>query len=151
VILWQKWRSSPYGLHPRFNDFGTLPKVTTLSKLKTHTGMDEMRIRVFLITVALMALTTSLAAAQSSAPPASERRIASRVAATYPELAKKMHIHGVVRVEAVVRPNGSVKSTRALGGNPVLVDAALDAVGKWKFESGQNETTEVVQLVFESQ
>lgn len=101
--------------------------------------------------VVLVALTTSLATAQSSAPATSERKIASRVAPAYPDLAKKMHIHGTVRVEAVVRPNGSVKSTRVLGGNPVLVDAALDAVGKWKFESGQNETTEVVQLTFEGQ
>ncbi len=101
--------------------------------------------------VVLVALTTSLVTAQNSAPAASERKIASRVAPAYPDLAKKMHIHGTVRVEAVVRPNGSVKSTRVLGGNPVLVDAALDAVGKWKFEAGQNETTEVVQLAFESQ
>jgi TonB family protein len=114
-------------------------------------GIDEMRIRVFLITVALMAFSTSLTIAQSTAPAALERKIAARVAPNYPDLAKKMHIHGVVRVEAVVRPNGSVKSTRVLGGNPVLVDAALDAVGKWKFESGQNETTEVVQLAFEGQ
>jgi|SRR5579863_10197668 TonB family protein len=111
-----------------------------------------MERRVAIITaVVLVALTTSLVTAQSAAPPAPERKIASRVAPTYPDLAKKMHIHGTVRVEAVVRPNGSVKSTRVLGGNPVLVDAALDAVGKWKFEAGQNETTEVVQLAFESQ
>ena len=45
-----------------------------------------------------------------------------------------MHIHGIVRVEAVVKANGTVKSTRVLGGNPVLVDAAIEAVGKWKFE-----------------
>jgi outer membrane biosynthesis protein TonB len=38
-----------------------------------------------------------------------------------------------------------------LGGNPVLVDAAIEAVGKWKFEPGQNETTQVVQLTFEDQ
>jgi TonB family protein len=62
-----------------------------------------------------------------------------------------MHIRGIVKVEAVVRPNGTVKSTRVLGGNPVLVDAALDAVGKWKFEPAQGETTEVVQLAFEGQ
>jgi outer membrane biosynthesis protein TonB len=59
-----------------------------------------------------------------------------------------MHIQGIVKIEAVVRPNGSVKSTRVLGGNPVLVDAAADAVSKWKFETGQSETTEVVQLTF---
>lgn len=107
--------------------------------------------KVAFLTVIVLALSTGLVSAQSSAPASSDRKIASRVAPAYPDLAKKMHIRGTVRVEAVVRPNGSVKSTRVLGGNPVLVDAALDAVGKWKFEAGQNETTEVVQLAFESQ
>jgi TonB family protein len=60
-----------------------------------------------------------------------------------------MHIHGIVRVEVIVRPNGSVKSSRVLGGNPVLVESAQDAVGKWKFEPTQAETTEIVQLAFE--
>ncbi|MGP8095207.1 MAG: energy transducer TonB [Candidatus Sulfotelmatobacter sp.] len=74
-----------------------------------------------------------------------------RVTPDYPELARRMHIHGVVKVEAIVRPNGTVKTTRVLGGNPVLVDPAAAAVGKWKFEPAQTETTEVVQVVFESQ
>ena len=114
--------------------------------------MDAMRRSVAVITVLLVALATSLASAQNAPSSTnSERKVASRVAPNYPELAKKMHIHGAVRVEAVVRPNGSVRATRALGGNPVLVDSALEAVNKWKFESAQGETTEVVQLVFESQ
>jgi TonB family protein len=105
-----------------------------------------------LAVTALVALTSYAASAQNAPASANaDRKIASRVAPIYPELAKKMHIHGIVRVEAVVRPNGYVKSTRVLGGNPVLVDAARDAVGKWKFEAAQNETTEVVQLTFESQ
>jgi TonB family protein len=109
------------------------------------------RVLVLAVT-ALVALTTCAASAQNAPATANvDRKIASRVAPLYPELAKKMHIHGIVRVEAVVRPNGYVKSTRVLGGNPVLVDAARDAVGKWKFEAAQNETTEVVQLTFESQ
>ena len=41
--------------------------------------------------------------------------------------------------------------TRVLGGNPVLVESAQDAVGKWKFEPAQNETTEIVQVAFEAQ
>jgi len=81
----------------------------------------------------------------------SERKISARVAPAYPELAKKMHIHGVVRIQAIVRPNGTVKSTRILGGNQVLAEAAEDAVGKWKFEPAQSGTTEVVQLAFEGQ
>jgi TonB family protein len=99
-----------------------------------------------------VALTTGLMTAQSvPAPGNSERKIASRVAPTYPDLAKRMHMHGVVKLEAVVRPNGTVKSTRVLGGNPVLVDAAVSAVGKWKFETAQSETVEVVQLAFDAQ
>jgi TonB family protein len=111
-----------------------------------------MRRGALILAVALVALTSSLASAQNSTVSSnSERKISSRVAPVYPELAKKMHIHGTVRVEAIVRPNGSVKSTRVLGGNPVLVDAAQDAVTKWKFEPAQAESTEVVQLAFEGQ
>jgi TonB family protein len=93
-------------------------------------------------------LFCSVMCAQNNAGTASERKINTRVAPAYPELAKKMHLQGVVKIEAVVRPNGSVKSTRVLGGNPVLIDAASDAVSKWKFEPSQAETTEVVQLTF---
>jgi len=111
-----------------------------------------MRRSVLFTAVALIALTTSLVTAQSVPGSSnSDRKVASRVQPNYPELAKKMHIRGTVRVETVVRANGSVKSTRVLGGNPVLVDAAIDAVGKWKFETAQNETTQVVQVVFEGQ
>lgn len=108
-----------------------------------------MRSTVRVIAFALVTLTAVLGTAQNTAH--EERKVASRVAPNYPELARKMHIHGVVKVEAVVRPNGSVKSTRVLGGNPVLVDAALDAINKWKFEPGPGETAEVVQLTFEGQ
>lgn len=101
--------------------------------------------------LAVMAITINLAHAQGTESQNSDRKVTARVAPVYPELAKKMHIHGSVRVEAIVRPNGTVKSTRVLGGNPVLVDAAVDAVTKWKFEPAQSETTEVLQLAFESQ
>jgi len=102
--------------------------------------------------VAVAVLSLSHLQAQSApATSTSERKVTTRVAPSYPELAKKMHIHGTVKVEAVVRPNGSVKSTRILGGSPVLVDAASEAVKKWKFEPAPSETTEVVQLVFEGQ
>lgn len=98
----------------------------------------------------MMALLSSQALPQNPSVSGSERKVASRAAPAYPELAKKMHIHGVVKIEAMVRPNGTVKSTRVLGGNPVLVEAAQEAVNRWKFEPAQNETTEVVQVAFES-
>ena len=79
-----------------------------------------------------------------------ERKIVSKVDAVYPDLAKRMRVGGVVKVEVVVRANGNVKSTRVLGGNPVLIESATDAVRKWKFEAASAETTEVLQLTFEN-
>lgn len=109
-----------------------------------------MRSRVLYLAF-ILALSFHLAHAQNTTvSSSSERKVSSRVPPVYPELAKKMHIHGVVKVEATVRPNGSVKSSRVLGGSPVLVDAAQDAVSKWKFEPAQSETTEIVQVGFEA-
>lgn len=111
-----------------------------------------MRRRWFYLSVALIMCFGSLASAQTAnAPNNSDRKVELRVAPVYPELAKKMHIRGSVRVEATVRPNGTVKSTRVLGGNPVLIQSAQDAVSKWKFEAAQGETTEIVQLSFEAE
>jgi TonB family protein len=107
--------------------------------------------RVIVSAVVLLA-SFGLALAQSvpeTSP--SGRKVVSRVAPVCPELARRMHIEGVVKLEAIVKPNGSVRTTRVLGGNPVLVEAATDAVTKWKFEPAANETTELVQLVFVAQ
>lgn len=107
--------------------------------------------RQFAVSVAVAVILLTQVQAQSSAPPASGRAVASRVAPAYPELARKMHIRGTVKVEAIVRANGLVRATRILGGNPVLIEAASDAVKKWKFEPASAETIEVVQLTFEAQ
>ncbi len=87
--------------------------------------------------------------AAAAAQPHPERRIISKIAPTYPELARRMHLQGAVKLEVGVKADGGVKSTRALGGNPVLVQAAADAVSKWKFEVSSGETVEIVQLTFQ--
>ena len=110
-----------------------------------------MRSGVLILAVVLALSSNPLRAQNTTVSSNSERKVSARVAPAYPELAKRMHIHGAVRIEAIVRPNGTVKSTRILGGNPVLVEAAQDAVSKWKFEPAQSETTEIVQLAFEGQ
>jgi TonB family protein len=117
---------------------------------KSKINIDiSLKIAAFIV-IAIISFT-QVQAQSTPAPTGSGRKVTARVAPAYPELAKKMHIQGTVKVEAVVRPNGTVKSTRILGGNPVLIEAASDAVKKWKYEAGQSETTEVAQLTFESQ
>ena len=78
-----------------------------------------------------------------------ERKVVTKIAPVYPEIAKRMLVSGVVKLEVVVRANGRVKSTKVLGGSPALIESATDAVFKWRFEAAPKETTEVVQITFE--
>ena len=78
------------------------------------------------------------------------RKTETRVAPVYPDLARRMRIAGIVKVIVVVAPNGTLKNTRVLGGNPVLVNAAVDALKKWKFEPASEETTGTVEFKFEA-
>jgi TonB family protein len=77
------------------------------------------------------------------------RKVKSKVSPSYPELARRMSIAGVVKVQVVVAPNGSVKSAKVVGGHPLLVNAAVDAVKKWRFETASGETTGVVEFKFD--
>jgi TonB family protein len=77
-----------------------------------------------------------------------QRKAVAKAPAVYPEVAQRNHIRGVVKLEVVVREDGSVRSAKVLGGNPVLINAATDAVGKWRFEPGSHETVEAVQVRF---
>jgi len=77
------------------------------------------------------------------------RRTKSRVQPVYPDLARKMNLTGTVKVEVVVAPNGSVKDAKVVGGHPVLANAALEAVKKWRFEPAAMESSGVVDFKFE--
>jgi TonB family protein len=102
------------------------------------------------ILIAAAALCAALSTGTSTAqmPGHPERTVVYKVAAVYPELAKRDHIKGVVRLQIVVGVNGTVKSTMLLGGAPVLIPSAIDAVRKWRFEAAPKETTEIVQIIF---
>jgi protein TonB len=78
-----------------------------------------------------------------------ERKVKNRVSPEYPEIAKRMGLTGVVRLQIVVSPNGTVKDTKVIGGHPILVNAAVDAVKKWRFEPGSGESTGTLEFKFE--
>jgi len=79
------------------------------------------------------------------------RKAKTKVAPAYPELARRMNIVGTVKVVVVVSPNGSLKDTKVVGGNPLLVNAAMDALKKWKFEPADVESTGTVEFKFQPQ
>jgi TonB family protein len=78
-----------------------------------------------------------------------ERKVKSKVSPVYPEIARKMGITGNVKLQLVVSSNGVVKETKVIGGHPILVNAAMDAVKKWRFETASAESTGTVEFRFD--
>ena len=63
----------------------------------------------------------------------------SKVAPTYPPMARQLGMQGDVEVEARIMEDGSVESVKPLTGNPVLLNAAVAAMKQWRFTPFTNE------------
>ncbi len=59
-----------------------------------------------------------------------------------------MALEGIVKVEAVVAADGSVKAIDVKAGQPVLAQARANAVRRWKWEVASRESHEIVELKF---
>ncbi len=79
------------------------------------------------------------------------RKVLVQTPPVYPTLAHSMNIHGTVKLEAVVAPNGTVKKIDVKGGHPLLTQSAVTAVGHWKFEPSAHETREQIEVKFDAQ
>lgn len=79
---------------------------------------------------------------------ASDRAVKTKVPPVYPELAKRMKISGVVKVQATVDADGKVTAVKTLTGSSALQNAAEEAVRKWKFASGDGTATVDVDVTF---
>jgi TonB family protein len=77
------------------------------------------------------------------------RTVKSRVAPVYPEIAKRMKISGVVKLDVTVDANGKVTDVTTVSGNHTLSSAAEDAVRKWKFATADQPSTESIELKFD--
>jgi TonB family protein len=111
------------------------------------TLMRQGGVWLLLLTAVVVFPTTSRAQDSSDA----SRKVLVKIAPVYPTLAHSMNIHGAVKVEALIEPNGTVKSVTVIGGHPLLTQSAVTAVGHWKFEAGPHESREVIELKFDSQ
>jgi TonB family protein len=113
-------------------------------------GTVSLRRKVTLLAVAAIAVGVAGLRAQDATGELT-RRVKSKVQAVYPQLARKMNLEGTVKVQVVVAPNGDVKEAKVLGGHPVLANAAMDAVRKWRFEPAAGESTGIVDFKFQPQ
>lgn len=122
--------------------------------------MPSAKIQRWVASVALGLLAVTAGTAIVSAPAMAQeetkteelsRKAKTRVAPVYPDIARRMSITGVVKLAVVVAPNGTVKSSKVMGGHPVLVNAAMDAMKQWKFEPAPTESSGIVEFKFQPQ
>ena len=80
---------------------------------------------------------------------AETRAVRTRVAPVYPEIAKRLHVTGIVKLEVTVDADGKVTAVKTVSGNHTLAVAAEEAVQKWRFASGTGDATFDVDINFE--
>ncbi len=95
---------------------------------------------------------------QGPPPPAERIRVSSgvtaanlitRVEVPYPALARTARISGIVLLEAIIGPDGTIQHLCVIVGHPLLAPAALEAVGQWKYRPTMinGEPVEVITTI----
>ncbi len=94
------------------------------------------------------AMAVALLAGMAMPMHAEDRAIKSRVAPVYPEIAKRMKIGGVVKLDVTVDADGKVTDVKPVSGNQMLSAAAQEAVRRWRFAPGTGEATMNIDINF---
>jgi TonB family protein len=80
----------------------------------------------------LSSLELTFRGAISEDPDECFQRFNYRPSPAYPTLAQRAGIHGFVKLQVRITKEGHVEVQKVLEGEPVLADAAIDAVKKWQ-------------------
>jgi TonB family protein len=107
------------------------------------------RSRFWLAALLLSCLLAAVAYPQAQPNTDAKRRLVQRAAPPYPALARSMALQGIVRLDVVVTPEGTVRTVAIRGGHPVLAQAAAYTVRQWRWERSSHETTEAVEIKFD--
>jgi protein TonB len=76
-------------------------------------------------------------------------RAISRPQPVYPKIAIQTRTQGVVRMEAVISKMGTIENLKVLSGHPLLIQAAQDAVLRWRYRPTilNGEPVEVITTI----
>ena len=97
-----------------------------------------------LCAIVLLLLSPAPGQAQDSA-----RKLLKKAPVPYPGILKSKGIGGTVRLKVFVKPDGTVRDTEVLGGNPILAESAQKSVMQWKFSPSSSETVMEISVVFD--
>ena len=60
--------------------------------------------------------------------------IISKPEPVYPQIAKSAHVQGAVILHAIISKEGTIENLSVISGNAMLVNAARDAVSRWRYK-----------------
>jgi TonB family protein len=101
-----------------------------------------------LLVCCLLSFAAGSAAAQADHD-TSDRKLLTRVEPNYPETLQRLYIGGIVRLELTISGKGNVENAILLGGNPVLGQAAMAAVKRWKYTPASSRSVTQVRITFD--
>ena len=71
------------------------------------------------------------------------KRLIASPRPAYPELARRARIQGIVKLQVKVKADGRIEVQKVLQGEPVLADAAMEAVKRWRAKPASINGTRV--------
>lgn len=121
--------------------------MSPLTRCVQGKGMTRMLARTGALLCLFAGVLTPPLIAQSE--PSGDRKVISRVEPKYPPTLERLYIGGVVRLQVDIAANGTVESAQLIGGNPVLGQAAIAAVKRWKYTPAKSKTQQTERLEFD--
>ncbi len=95
----------------------------------TAVSVATLALAALVATSALKAEDLVVHVSQNEAVKAAKEKVQPE----YPAMAKQLHLEGTVQVEAHIGSSGNVDEVKPLAGNAVLMNAAVQALKRWKF------------------
>lgn len=106
--------------------------------------------RVWLLLLTVIQIPVAITCSAQRAHSEGKRKLVIEIRPVYPLLAQHANLSGKVRLRITVSPAGYSVETEELGGSPVLMKAAIEAVSKAKWEPAPAETKELIVITFDA-
>lgn len=127
---------------------GMIGLVKMGEQIRIQVNPDATRRAGVNISSHLLALAIIVRPGAAPASDRAERKVVQSSKPEYPTLAERMALHGTVKLKLWIAPDGSVRSVECVGGHPLLIESAVNAVKRWKYEPATRESTQLLDVEF---
>jgi TonB family protein len=90
----------------------------------------------------------ALILAVANLPAQVNRRVLSNPEPPYPEVARRLRLSGVVKVQVTITADGKIKDAKITGGHPIFVNSVEQTLKDWKYAPAATETTTQLEFTF---